>query len=118
MKITHRSIDRDGSGTVALIPELPEDMYHLYNLLSKTDTIKADTFRRITSETATGSTDSQKVRIKLCIRVTGVHYDVEALALRVKGRVVEENKWVKVCVTSGSCSLYLIIRITPFIRLT
>lgn len=48
------------------------------------------------SETATGSTDSQRVRTTLCISVLDVEFDTEACKLRIKGRNVEENQYVKV----------------------
>ncbi len=53
-------------------------------------------FRRVTTQSATGSTSSTKVRTMLSLRVETVDYDTQASMLRVKGRNIEENQYVKV----------------------
>jgi protein pelota len=52
--------------------------------------------RRVTTESATGSTNSQRVHVTLLIRVTSIDFDSQAGQLHVSGQVAEENKWVKV----------------------
>ena len=47
-------------------------------------------------ETATGSTSSSKVRTTLCIQVESIDFDTQACVLRVKGRNIQENQYVKV----------------------
>ncbi|XP_003748615.1 protein pelota [Galendromus occidentalis] len=95
MKLLGKRFERDGSGTVTLIPEEPEDMWHLYNLLSVDDTLEASTIRKIVLESDTGSTDSSRVRITLCIQIETIDYDTSACMLRVKGRNIKENAHVK-----------------------
>ena len=34
MKILKRSFEKDGGGTVSLLPDEDEDMWHVYNLVS------------------------------------------------------------------------------------
>ena len=53
-------------------------------------------FRKVQQESATGSTSSNKVRTVLAISVESIDFDIQACALRVKGRNVEENQYVKV----------------------
>ena len=48
------------------------------------------------TESATGSTSSSKVRTTLTIQVETTDFDIQACVLRVKGRNVEENQYVKV----------------------
>ncbi|KAJ8296841.1 Protein dom34 [Rhodotorula toruloides] len=68
----------DQSGSVTLRPQDDEDMWHAYNLISKGDELRASAVRRVTSESATGSTSSQRVHLKLTIRVDKVLYSALA----------------------------------------
>ena len=52
--------------------------------------------RKVQQETSTGSVSSQRVRMVLCIQVLAVDFDTEGCSLRVKGKNVEENPYVKV----------------------
>lgn len=95
MRLVKQNIERDGSGTVTLLPEEPEDMWHAYNLIAPTDLLRASAIRRVVKEGATGSTSSQRVHMNLLIRVTGIEFDAQAGQLHVSGRVAEENQFVK-----------------------
>ncbi|EGF81607.1 hypothetical protein BATDEDRAFT_36854 [Batrachochytrium dendrobatidis JAM81] len=95
MKLLSKHIERDSSGTVTLVPEEGEDMWHTYNLLCAGDQLKASTVRRIVSESSTGSTDKSSVRIQLTVSVEDVYFDTQAAVLRVNGRNIVENKHVK-----------------------
>ncbi|KAJ3103237.1 hypothetical protein HDU97_010301 [Phlyctochytrium planicorne] len=95
MKQISRDITKDGSGTIRLVPEEQEDMWHAYLLIVPGDLLKSTTIRRVVSESATGSTDKSTVRITLTIQVETVEYDKQACMLRVNGRNMEENKFVK-----------------------
>ncbi|RWS24102.1 hypothetical protein B4U80_07843, partial [Leptotrombidium deliense] len=81
--------------SVTVIPEEPEDIWHSYNLLQIGDSLKASTIRKVTVESATGSTGSNRVRTTLTITVEQVEYDTQACLLRVKGRNIVENQYVK-----------------------
>lgn len=136
MKILSRHIERDGSGSVSLIPDEDEDMYHLYNLIEVHDQVRAPAVRRVQSESSTGSIESHRVRVTLTIEVSKTTFDAtgsnapldpaqatadgtntpsgdssggalggggggvgggggEGATLQVAGRVVSENKHVK-----------------------
>ena len=58
MKLVHRDIDKTNSGSVTLIPEEAEDMWHAYNLVAVGDTLKSTTIRKVQTESATGSTSN------------------------------------------------------------
>lgn len=95
MKLLYRSFEKNGKGHIGLIPEEAEDMWHAYNLVAPKDLIRSTTIRRVQTESATGSTSSNKIRTTLTLRVETTDFDIKACMLRVKGRNVEENQYVK-----------------------
>ncbi|XP_050310451.1 protein pelota [Anthonomus grandis grandis] len=95
MKLLHKDIDKGGQGVVTLIPEEPEDMWHAYNLISEGDSVKSSTIRKVQSESSTGSSTSNRVRTTLAISVESIDFDTQACMLRLKGRNIEENQYVK-----------------------
>ena len=130
MKVVSRHIERDGSGSVTLVPEEDEDMYHLFNLIEEHDQVRAPAVRRVQSESSTGSIESHRVRVTLTIEVSKTAFDAtgstapldpaqatdagtgtpaldasagalgggsggEGATLQVAGKVVSENKHVK-----------------------
>ncbi|KAK3067343.1 hypothetical protein LTS18_001170, partial [Coniosporium uncinatum] len=95
MKLVKSAIERStGQGSCTLTPEEPEDMWHAYNLIRPTDTLRASAIRRITSESATGSTSSQRVHTTISIRVTSTDFDAQSSQLHVAGKVNAENAYV------------------------
>jgi len=95
MKLVHKSLERDGAGVLALIPEESEDMWHAFNLIQEGDAVRASTVRKVTNESATGSRTSDKVRTTLTVQVENIDFDTQGCMLRLKGRNVEENPHVK-----------------------
>lgn len=95
MKLIAKNFEKDSSGSVVLVPEEAEDMWHAYNLIAVGDHLKSTTIRRVQTESVTGSVSSNKVRTTLAIAVEGIEFDTQACMLRIKGRNVEENQYVK-----------------------
>jgi len=95
MKILHRAIQKDGRGQIKLLPQEPDDIWHLYHLLSIGDLLTASTFRKLTTTSSTGSTSSSKVRVRLTLLIETIEYDASTSMLRVKGTNREENEHVK-----------------------
>ncbi|KAK8113149.1 hypothetical protein PG984_013675 [Apiospora sp. TS-2023a] len=83
-----------GEGSVTLLPVEPEDMWHANNLISAEDVIKAHAVRKVTTESKTGSTHSERVHTDLTIRVTSTFFDMAASTLHVTGTVIVENSFV------------------------
>ncbi|KAJ1850376.1 Translation factor pelota, partial [Coemansia sp. RSA 2703] len=54
MKLLNQAIEKDQSGYVRIVPEEPEDMWHIYNLIQKGDQLQASTIRGVKSESSTG----------------------------------------------------------------
>ncbi|KIW11068.1 mRNA surveillance protein pelota [Exophiala spinifera] len=97
MRLVKRHIDDNGSGSVTLCPEEPEDMWHAFNLIRPTDLLTASAIRRVTSESAsTGSTSSQRVHTNLTIRVKSLDFDPQAGQLHVLGQIARENRFTKI----------------------
>lgn len=95
MKLVSRDIDKNGQGSVTLIPEEAEDMWHAYNLVCIEDTLRSTTIRKVQNESATGSVSVNKVRTTLTIRIEAIDFDTQGCVLRVRGRNIEENQYVK-----------------------
>lgn len=117
MRLVKKDINtRDGTGSATLLPQEPEDMvhhqlskttcrachatnptyqWHLYNLIRRSDILRAPAIRKVTKDTSTGS-HSSTVRTTLTIRVLSTDFDPSAGALHVAGRVCEENAHVSV----------------------
>lgn len=47
MKIQRKDIEKDGQGSVTLLAEEPEDMWHVYNLLAPQDRLRSSTVRKV-----------------------------------------------------------------------
>lgn len=77
-----------------------EDMWAAYNLIEKGDIVRGGAYRKIQKGTGGGGGDSgsgstERVRTTLSLQVTEVSFDPESGAVRVAGRNVEENEFVK-----------------------
>lgn len=96
MRVIRRDIDKSGEGTLKLLPESAEDLWHAYHLVLPGDFVRASTFRKVQHETATGSSSSERVRLSLTLEVSSVAFDATSAAMRVTGRVIVANASVKV----------------------
>lgn len=85
-----------GEDGVSLLPIEPEDMWHANNLISPEDVIKAHAVRKVTTESKTGSTQSERVHTDLTIRVTSTFFDPGSSQLHVSGTVIVENSFVNI----------------------
>ncbi|VIO92417.1 Uncharacterized protein BM_BM5411 [Brugia malayi] len=70
-------------------------MWHVYNLVRVGDRVRCTTVRKVTTESNTGSTYSQRVHTVLSISIETVDFDPIACILHLKGRNVAENQHVK-----------------------
>lgn len=95
MKLVYKNIDKKLAGSVSLVAEEAEDMWHAYNLINVGDYLRSTTIRRVVNESAVGLTTTSRVRITLTIQVKNLEYDTHASVLRVKGTNFEENQFVK-----------------------
>jgi protein pelota len=90
MKLVHQAFVRDGAGSVKLVPEDSEDMWHAYNLVREGDRVSATTMRKVVKEGGGGggadvgglggggsSGSAVRVRVKLEVKVEGIEFDPE-----------------------------------------
>lgn len=97
MRQLSRSIDsKTGTGFVKLEPTDNEDLWHIYNLISMDDHLRASTIRKVQSESTTGSMTSDRIRLTLTISIKTFEYDAYGENIRISGQIVEENAHVKV----------------------
>ncbi|KAK9866260.1 hypothetical protein WJX84_000600 [Apatococcus fuscideae] len=94
MKLLSRSYTKNGEGSVKLIAEEGEDLWHAYNIIRQGDLVTATTFRKISRDSGAG-TQSEKVKIKLTIQIKSVEYDAEGQELRLRGKNLTESEHVR-----------------------
>ncbi|WOL17681.1 hypothetical protein Cni_G26474 [Canna indica] len=69
MKLVRRDLARGGFGSVKIILEEDDDMWHVYNMISVGDSIQAVTVRKVIRDLAHGGRDTERVKLKLEIKV-------------------------------------------------
>ena len=94
MKIIFKKLIKDSSGSLKIECEEPEDFWHIYNLIRIGDIITSSTLRKISHTTSTGSTQQQKKKITLSLKIDTIDYDTDTCHIRVKGKNCRENKYV------------------------
>lgn len=94
MKLLHRNFSNGNEGSVKVVPEEPEDMWHAYNLIREGDHVTATTFRKVAKDSGVGA-DSERVKLKLTVEVEGVEFDAEGGTLRLRGKNLTESDHVK-----------------------
>ncbi|KAI2638318.1 pelota [Xylaria nigripes] len=93
---TSQRLEEVGEDSLTLLPTEPEDMWHANNLIGPKDIIKAHAIRKVTTESKTGSTTSERVHTELTIRVTSTFFDPVSSQLHVSGTVISENAFVNI----------------------
>jgi hypothetical protein len=81
---------------VVMLPEEPEDLWHAYNLVCAGDRVTTTTYRKVIKEGSTGSVSAQRVRTNITLEVLSVDFNAQDCNVRISGRNVEENEYVKV----------------------
>lgn len=95
MKINRRDLVPDGPGSVKMTPIDADDLWFVYNLIAHGDSVMAVTVRKVLRETSTGR-DAERVKLKLEIKVEAIEYDKVGSVLRIRGKNVLENEYVKI----------------------
>jgi protein pelota len=94
MKLLGKLPVKDEEGEAKMVAEEGEDLWHAYNLIRKGDHVTATTFRKVSRDSGNGS-ESERIKLKLTIKVEGIEYDGEGHQIRLKGRNLTENEHVK-----------------------
>jgi len=94
MKLLGKLPIKDEEGEAKMVAEEGEDLWHAYNLIREGDHVTATTFRKVSRDSGIG-TESERIKLKLTIKVEGIEYDGEGHRIRLKGRNLTENEHVK-----------------------
>ncbi|GAB5363530.1 hypothetical protein AAMO2058_000891200 [Amorphochlora amoebiformis] len=95
MRLIHKKLEKDGQGSISLLAQEDEDMWHVYNLIQPGDLVRALTFRNVKKVGPTGSVRSEKVRVTITVEVSSIDFDTKSSEIRISGRNREENKYIK-----------------------
>ncbi|KAL9646443.1 hypothetical protein ABK040_006440 [Willaertia magna] len=96
MKLVKKDITgKDGAGIIELIPEVDEDLWHLYHIIAVGDNVKATTIRKVSKETNTGLVQNEKVKITIIVKVEKIDFDPKGKSFRISGKNISENKYIK-----------------------
>lgn len=97
MKIIRKDFMPNGPGSVKMVPIDSDDLWCAYNLIAPGDSVMSTTVRKVLREVASGGRDAERVKLKLEIKVEEVaDYDKEGSVLRIRGRNILENEYVKI----------------------
>ena len=86
MQLVKQEYVKGEGGSLTLVADTGEDLWHVYNLVAAGDQLRAATIRKVTRETSTGSQESQRMRLTLTVEVVDVEYDPEGGMMRVRGK--------------------------------
>ena len=95
MKILGKLCGKDEEGEVTLVVEDSEDLWHAYNLILVGDQVQATTTRKVVKDNGV-SKQTNKVTLSLNVAVERIDFQPQATSLRVSGKVMNQNKFVKV----------------------
>ena len=116
MKLLRKSIDALGAGDITLRPELSEDIWAAYNLVSTGDRVTCSTFRKVQKVGATGTTSNTRVKLTLTVVVEKIDFEpkvfcvfssfsllrspvlffsLQAGKLRLSGKVISDSPHIK-----------------------
>ncbi len=81
-------VDRKGK-EMKVIPENPDDLWHLYNVIRKGDIVFGITYRKMPKrDDMARSKEREKVKVRLGIQVEDVSFHPFSNMLRIKGKIV------------------------------
>ncbi|KAL2949984.1 hypothetical protein AAZX31_20G206100 [Glycine max] len=97
MKIVRKDLVPNGPGSVKMVAVDSDDLWFAYNLIAPGDSVMAVTVRKVLREAASGGREAERVKLKLEIKVQELaDYDKEGSILRVRGKNILENEYVKI----------------------
>lgn len=111
MRVLKQSFEPDGSGVISVEPEEVEDLWNLYNLISKNDCVTAAAIRKVQRTNALGSVSTESKHTIVTFIVTTCDFDNVAGTLRISGRICEQNPYVQL-------GAYHTVTIKPTMRVT
>jgi len=93
MKYSNKKIKLGCKGSIKLVPETPEDSWHVYNLLCNGDFIRAVSFRKVKSQSKNKISGVRK-KIRVKIKIEQTEFDPKSYKVRVRGKNQTENPYI------------------------
>lgn len=94
MKLLYKKRANDQM-VLSLIAEESDDLWNLYNLIAIDDEIEAFTVRKVYKEKANESFVTEAKKMVLCLKITKVEFEHDCCNLRVSGKNLRNNEFVK-----------------------
>lgn len=89
---------KDKNVAITFVPQDSEDLWYIYNLLAKGDTVQLSTSRNVKkgpqNQIQKGKSKMEKVNVRLKLVVEDIDYVALDLGMRVSGRSIEQNEHV------------------------
>jgi len=95
MRVYSKVVVKDGSGTISMEAEYPEDFWHVFNILEVGDLVSSKSFRKVQVNTSNvGSVGTKRVKVFVTVDVEKIDFDSGSCLIRLHGRNRRENKHV------------------------
>lgn len=98
MQVKNKAKLKDKNVAVTLVPEDSEDLWYLYNLIKKGDTVQLLTHRNVKkgnqNQITKGKLKMEKILVKLRLLVEDVDYIASDLVMRVNGKSLLQQEYV------------------------
>ncbi|RDX60815.1 Protein PELOTA 1, partial [Mucuna pruriens] len=93
MKLLQKDFAVNQSGSAKIMPEQPDDVWLLYNLILPGDVVSTDTTRKVHLQSTTKNT-ATRVKLTLHLKVTCCDFHKDSSTLRLHGRNLQPNQHV------------------------
>ncbi|KAL4382327.1 hypothetical protein HN51_005944 [Arachis hypogaea] len=111
MKLKKKDFTVNHMGTMTIIPEEPDDIWILYNIINPGDYVTADTSRKVHHQLNDAkTTTASRVKLSIHLKVTCRDFHKDSSTLRIHGRNLEPNNYIAV----GSFHTLTLERNKPF----
>ncbi|CCG20650.1 hypothetical protein CORT_0A02590 [Candida orthopsilosis Co 90-125] len=98
MQVKNKAKLKDKNVAVTLVPEDSEDLWYLYNLIKKGDTVQLLTHRNVKkgnqNQITKGKSKMEKILVKLRLLVEDIDYIASDLVMRVNGKSLLQQEYV------------------------
>jgi protein pelota len=95
MKCSKIFLNKNSEGTINVTPEDSDDIWLIYNLIEVGDQVECLTFRKVVINESASSDNQKKIKLVLAVNAEKSDVDLEHGILRINGKNVKENDWVK-----------------------
>ncbi len=93
MQIHSRETLDSGRERLVLVPDTPDDLWHLYHVIAPEDRVAGDTNRRIQrNDEQLRSTGGEREHMYVTLAVNDVEFDRFASRLRISGEIVDASR--------------------------